>query len=376
MTLDNITVDKVQSTSRQKTLTQWITAQLSPQIAKDITLIPIKSDASARRYYRVFHAATQCHSNQLLNLSKSHSSKNTYQTPKKLLVVDSPPASENSRFFVHVAKWWQSANITVPTIFAYTHSQGFLLLEDLGNQLLIDAITPYSADMLYQQAFQTIAKIQEQPAISLPDYDVTLIQKELNIYSTWFLEKLLCLTLDATEKKALNMIFQLLTENMLEQPQTLVHRDFHSKNLLLCHKDQIGVIDFQGAINGPLLYDPVSLLKDCYLTWSEKQISAWFEKYSNLLPQACGISPVNMVRWFDLTGLQRHLKCLGIFSRLWLKYDKPQYLNSIPNTFRYALHVCNKYPGLKNYGIWLKQRVQNPLKVKIDAIMHKLNSRT
>ena len=118
MTLDHIIVDKVQSTSRQKTLTQWITTQLLPQIAKDITLIPIKSDASARRYYRVFHAATQCHSDQLLNLSKIHSSKNTYQTPKKLLVVDSPPASENSRFFVHIAKWWQSANITVPNILA------------------------------------------------------------------------------------------------------------------------------------------------------------------------------------------------------------------------------------------------------------------
>ncbi|MGZ8160625.1 MAG: aminoglycoside phosphotransferase family protein, partial [Methylobacter sp.] len=190
----------------------------------------------------------------------------------------------------------------------------------------------------------------------LPGYDEALLHRELAIFDEWFLGQLLDIEIPAAVWSAVRTT---LTASALEQPSTCVHRDYHSRNLMVLDSDSPGVIDFQDAVIGPITYDLVSLLRDCYIAWPEQQVEQWRLNYFERLRQAGLIhcSEAQFKRWFDLMGLQRHLKAIGIFSRLHLRDGKPGYLNDIPRTLNYVAAVCAAYPELAEFNDFLHQQV-------------------
>ena len=330
-------------TPRQEHLAQWVAATLpDDQIDRQgtIPLQAIGSDAGFRKYYRV-------------------------QTLQETLVaVDAPPATEDTQAFVAIARRWRAGGIRVPQVFAVDYQHGFMLQEDLGDTPMQDVLDKASADQYYPKLLATLLSIQQQSPEQLPQYDDALMNVELSLYPEWFLQQLLGIT----PPDGLAELFSLLTTAMHEQPQGTVHRDFHSRNLMLTPDGDIGVIDFQGALHGPLLYDVVSLLRDCYLSWPAAQVEHWFSGFMAKHPVLAGYDPVQLQTWFDLTGAQRHLKCLGIFARLWLRDGKPGYLNDIPRTLNYVICVCRRYPQLSDHAQWLEQQVVPALRVRLAQV--------
>jgi len=296
---------------------------------------PASSDASFRRYFRV-------------------------QTPgQQFIVMDAPPDKENIEPFIRIAQLLHQAQVNVPTIFQQNLSDGFLLLEDFGSQCFLDQLNENTADALYQSAFDALFKLQSQTPVQdarLPHYDEALLHRELAIFDDWFLGQLL----DKAIPDALwDSVRTLLTASALEQPSLCVHRDYHSRNLMVLDQDSPGVIDFQDAVIGPITYDLVSLLRDCYIAWPEQQVERWLLAYFDRLQQASLIhcSPAQFKRWFDLMGLQRHLKAIGIFSRLHLRDHKSTYLADIPRTLNYVTDVCASYPELAEFNGFLQEQV-------------------
>jgi hypothetical protein len=281
------------------------------------------SDASFRRYFRV------------------------WQDETSLIVMDAPPQHEDSRPFVTIARFLGKFHIHVPEIIACDLEQGFLLLSDLGNKSYLSQLNDDSADKLYQAAIDEIIKMQQTPVndINLPPYDQTRLQQEMDLFPEWFLGRHLSLTAPA----CLADVFTLLLDNAEAQPQFFVHRDYHSRNLMLADNQQVGVIDFQDAVVGPASYDLVSLLRDCYIAWPQPRLDAWLDYYLEQAEKAglfSDISRSRFKRWFDLMGLQRHLKVLGIFCRLNYRDGKAGYMADLPLTLRYVLQVTSSYPEL------------------------------
>ncbi|MGZ4959079.1 MAG: aminoglycoside phosphotransferase family protein [Methylomonas sp.] len=293
------------------------------------------SDASFRRYFRVTHAGG------------------------RHIVMDAPPDKEHTEPFIRIAELFAAANIHVPIIYHKNTEQGLLLLEDLGSTCLLDCLNPENADRLYQEALDSLFRLQtgiDTQHCSLPRYDAALLQRELEIFHEWFLEKLLGIMLPEHLKNDLN---PLLIDSALEQPRVCVHRDYHSRNLMVLDTDSPGVIDFQDAVIGPISYDLVSLLRDCYIRWPESRVEQWTHAYYQRLCTAEILhADFNQFkRWFDLMGLQRHLKAVGIFSRLHLRDGKSGYLADIPRTLSYIVDVCTNYPELAEFGIFLQRQV-------------------
>ncbi len=317
---------------RTLTLLDWLENDLLLAVK---TFQPASSDASFRRYYRV-------------------------TTPEgSVIAMDAPPDKEKLEPFIKVAGLMAQAGINVPTIFQQNLDDGFLLLEDFGNQSFLDQLNPNSADALYQSAFDSLFKLQTQTVIKnspLPRYDETLLERELTIFDDWFLNGLM--DIDIPETLWASVKAELIA-SALTQPVTCVHRDYHSRNLMVLDHNSPGVIDFQDAVIGPITYDLVSLLRDCYIAWPQQQVEQWLEAYFQRLQQAslvtCDLDQFK--RWFDLMGLQRHLKAIGIFSRLHLRDGKPDYLNDIPRTLNYVTDVCSGYPELAEFNHFIKENV-------------------
>ncbi|RIZ69017.1 MAG: aminoglycoside phosphotransferase [Methylococcales bacterium] len=296
---------------------------------------PASSDASFRRYFRVKTAEGQ------------------------YVVMDAPPEKENTAAFIKVAGILAHSQVNVPTIFQENVTDGFLLLEDFGSTCYLDELNEQNATQLYQGAFETLFKLQSLTDINqcdLPSYDVPLLQRELTIFHEWFLGQLLDIQIPASLWET---VCDALIVSALEQPKVCVHRDYHSRNLMVLTEDSPGVIDFQDAVIGPIIYDVVSLLKDCYIAWPEPQVEAWLTSYYDRLVQAdlIACSLADFKRWFDLMGMQRHLKAIGIFSRLHLRDDKSTYLQDIPRTLHYVMTVCSSYPELAEFGQFLQNQV-------------------
>jgi hypothetical protein len=294
------------------------------------TIEVASSDASFRRYFRL------------------------WQDEKSLIVMDAPPQHEDSRPFVSIARFLGKFDIHVPEIFACDLEQGFLLLSDLGNQSYLSQLNGNTADKLYRAAIDEIIKMQLAPLskIDLPSYDRQRLQQEMDLFPQWFLGK--HLSLDAPD--CLDHVFDLLIESAEAQPQFFVHRDYHSRNLMLAEDRQIGVIDFQDAVIGPASYDLVSLLRDCYIEWSPSRLDNWLNYYfeqANKTGLLSDISRAQFKRWFDLMGLQRHLKVLGIFCRLNYRDGKAGYMQDLPLTLRYVLQVTGAYPELADLHQYL-----------------------
>jgi aminoglycoside/choline kinase family phosphotransferase len=247
----------------------------------------------------------------------------------------------------------------VPHIHQQNLAQGFLLLEDFGSQNLLDELTPENASLLYESALDELLKLQTNTCIKtadLPHYDEALLKRELELFYEWFAGKLLNKIIPEAIQTSLN---HNLISSALEQPQVCVHRDYHSRNLMYQANAAPGVIDFQDAVIGAITYDLVSLLRDCYISWTQPQLDEWIADYFSRLTQAglldCSLAQFN--RWFDLMGLQRHLKAIGIFARLNLRDGKAGYLKDIPRTMNYVVQVCQKYPELADFYAYLQAEI-------------------
>jgi len=324
--------------ARKLALANWVTQQ-TPVEQHPIILQSLGSDAGFRRYFR-------------------------YQTPSRYLAVDAPPATEDTNQFLAIARLIEQQSVRCPRIAAVDAAQGFLLVEDFGDRLLfhgaIRETNAENASAPYQQALDTLLKLQHclDDSALIPRYDRALLRRELEIFSEWFAGKLLGHTLDTSEQYLLDELFTRLEDNALAQPQTFVHRDYHSRNLMLLDDGALGVIDFQGALWGGVTYDLVSLLRDCYLRWPAQQVTGWALEYrrqaitAGIIP---AVSEAEFLRWFDWLGLQRHIKVLGIFARLYLRDHKSGYLQELPLVIRYTLEVAEQYPELQTFADWFKQ---------------------
>jgi N-acetylmuramate 1-kinase len=315
------------SDERFDALSAWVAQTLGDGRC---TLRPASSDASFRRYFRVRTA-----------------------DGASFIAMDAPPDQEDCRPFVRIAGAFRRVGLNVPEIIAQRLEQGFLLMTDLGDRLYLGALNDTTVDKLYGDAMQALLKLQCDAApdpARLPLYDRKLLYGEMELFREWYLQRHLGLKLGASEHAALDEVFGHLAGAALEQPRVVVHRDYHSRNLLVTEVDNPGILDFQDAVIGPVTYDLVSLLRDCYVAWPPLRIEAWVRKYWALASRVgvpVGRDERGFSRWFDLTGVQRHLKATGIFARLNYRDGKPNYLRDIPRVLAYIRGVAQRYPELR-----------------------------
>lgn len=315
---------------RQQLIKQWLESVLP---STDFELVSASSDASFRRYFRVT------------------------QQGQTWIVMDAPPEHENLGQFTAIAQFLYAHKVNVPEIYAQNTEDGFLLLSDFGRQAFLDALSIKTADSLYQSAMLSLLAIQTSPAdgIDIPLYDQNRLQQEMELFPVWFLDKHLAIT----PPDFLQAIFDQLINSALEQPQVIVHRDYHSRNLMNTPTNSPGIIDFQDAVIGPISYDLVSLLRDCYISWPDQKIDQWIQFYMNQAQQhgmLHGVSFQQFSKWFDLMGLQRHLKVLGIFSRLNYRDNKPNYMNDLPLTLNYVRKISSRYSEFDQLSNFLAQQ--------------------
>lgn len=320
-------------------LPEWVESYLPDQYrpVMPFSLQPLSGDAGFRTYYRV-----SCH--------------------PTLLAVSAPPEHENNEAFVNIALLLKEQGVHAPQIIAVDFARGYLLLEDFGDQLLLPLLNEKTVDVLYTKAESTLLSIQQIDVAghSIPIYDHSRLLSEMNLFPEWFVTQLLGVELSGSEQQLMASTFEILVESALSQPAVLVHRDYHSRNLMLLGDSDIGVIDFQDAVTGPFTYDLVSLLRDCYIRWPAGEVSRRALNYYRRAVAAGIATPVSdkqFFRWFDLMGLQRHIKVLGIFARLFLRDGKAGYLNDLPLVIRYTLEQLDSYSELKDFRVWLEQRV-------------------
>jgi N-acetylmuramate 1-kinase len=325
------------SDSRLADLTQWVVDDLG---FVGGAIVPASVDASFRRYFRVTRDA------------------DTY------IVMDAPPGKEDVGPFVKVARLLAGIDLNVPLILARDLQRGFLLLSDLGSRQYLDELAvPGAADRLYADALDSLKKMQTADAglaRALPRYDRALLINEMQLMPEWFLRRHLGLTLERHERVMLERLFEALAQSAAAQPATFVHRDYHSRNLLLCAQSNPGILDFQDAVCGPITYDLVSLLKDCYIAWPPPRVRAWALNYREQLLEAGVTLPgdaAQFMRCFDLMGLQRHIKVLGIFSRLYYRDGKPQYLNDLPRVLQYTQEAAGAYEETAQFADFIAARI-------------------
>ena len=278
---------------------------------------------------------------------------------RSLIVMDSPPEREDVRPWLLLREVFKSGGVRVPEVLAQDLEAGFLLMEDLGGPTLLQRVEPGNADAWFTCAREQLMRIQRiTPPAGLAHYDEALIRRELALFPEWFLGHHLGITLDAAEQQALAGVFDHLVTAFKRQPQVLVHRDFMPRNLMPL-ADGVAVLDFQDAVKGPLAYDVLSLFKDAFLSWPQARIDGWIDDY-----RAAAIDvglPVPSAEGFrrdlDLTGIQRHLKVLGIFARLQHRDSKPRYLADAPRFIAYLKDTLSRHPELAALDALLDRHV-------------------
>jgi len=282
------------------------------------------------------------------------------------IAVDAPNDKSDNAAFIFMQKLLSHQNILVPEIVAVDLSLGFFCLSDFGNVLLSETLTLDNMSSVYKQAIDILPKVHLGLSCednSIAHYDQAFVKRELDIFTEWLIQKHLSITLSESEQTQLNTCFALLTENMLAQPQVLVHRDYHSRNIMVLESDELGVIDFQDAVIGPITYDIVSLLRDCYVRWPQDKISELLQYYIELICLQTNSANITTItnaqwqRWFDLTGMQRHIKASGIFARLHHRDGKSGYLNDIPLTLSYLVDISEQYDEFKFLHQLLSERI-------------------
>jgi aminoglycoside/choline kinase family phosphotransferase len=323
--------------TRLQALERWIAALPGPPVER---IAPASADASFRRYFRVHRAgSTQ-------------------------IAMDAPPERESLDSWLRVARVLAATGVHVPAVLAADVEQGFVLMGDLGRQHYLEALAQGAdPEPLYADAVDALVRMQAGDAGAareLPHYDRDLFMREMELFPEWFLARHLSLSPGADERATIAAAFDWLCDQALAQPLVLVHRDYHSRNLLVRPEGNPGIVDFQDAVLGPISYDLVSLLKDCYVVWPRARLLAWLDRYRAGAAAAglpVGTDRAEFLRWFDRMGLQRHLKVLGIFSRLWHRDSKPGYLGDLPRVLDYTLAVTAAEPELSDFDAWLRREV-------------------
>ena len=324
-------------------MSDWLRKDLGKSFSR---LVPASADASFRRYFRLISEG------------------------KRYIIMDAPPDREDSRPFVEVAKSLRGFGLNVPHVYEQNLEKGFLLLSDLGEKDYLKVLNEGNADSLYADAIDALLKMQQsgnENDLLVPAYDQTLLMSEMMLFHDWLLVEHLQLQITDAEKSMLSNTFDLLTDNALAQPQVFVHRDYHSRNLMVCDNQTPGVLDFQDAVIGAISYDLVSLLRDCYVVWPREKVLKWQEHYCRGAHERGLLSTEQLKqfpRWFDLMGVQRHLKASGIFARLHHRDGKGGYLADIPRTLNYIAEVTKEYEELKSLSDFVCQRVLTKLAVR------------
>jgi aminoglycoside/choline kinase family phosphotransferase len=305
-----------------------------------VGLAPASADASFRRYFRATHDG------------------------ETAIAMDAPPGKEDVEPYLRIAGMLAGIGVNAPRVLARNAADGFLLLTDLGSTTYLHELTGLErAETLYGDAIEALVRIQargQEHAPQLPPYDERLLRFEMSLFTDWLLGRHLGLELGVREGPALAAIFDRLVANALEQPQVFVHRDYHSRNLMVCDGANPGILDFQDAVHGALTYDLVSLLRDCYVAWPPPRVLRWaldFRQRAAAAGVPVGADETQFLRWFDLMGVQRHLKASGIFARLWLRDGKPGYLPDVPRTLEYVVQACERHDDLAPLGELVDRRV-------------------
>ena len=313
---------------RLHTLQSWAARQLGEDA---VDIAPASADASFRRYFRVTAKG------------------------RDYIVMDAPPAHEDCGPFIAIARLFADAGVHVPQVLAQDLEQGFLLLTDLGNTTYLAALNEAAADRgvarsLYLASNDALIRIQQasRPGV-LPEYDRALLSRELMLFPEWYVARHLGVTMSEDQQAILDTVFERLLANNLAQPQVYVHRDWHTRNLMVSEPNP-GILDFQDAVYGPITYDLVSIYRDAYIEWDEEQQLDWVIRYWEKARAAR--LPVHedfgaFYRDFEWMGAQRHIKVLGIFARLYHRDGKDGYLQDMPRVTRYLRKVCERYDELK-----------------------------
>ena len=286
--------------------------------------------------------------------------------------MDAPPAQEDSTSFLRVAAFLESMQLNAPRIVEADIEQGFILLTDLGVRPYLDVLNqaPENADAMYGDAIRALVQMQDRGTAYqaiLPPYDEKLLRFELSLFHDWLCEKHLGIELSLQEETAWQSLCDLLVANALDQRQVFVHRDYHSRNLMVSDADNPGILDFQDAVEGPYTYDLASLLKDCYVRWPAAQVRDWALSFFEQLDAAAKAhsDAATFLRHFELMGIQRHLKAAGIFARLNLRDGKPGYMNDIPRTLQYIVELAPRYDILDFLVPFINERVLPDLEVRV-----------
>ncbi|MGA2654586.1 MAG: phosphotransferase [Gammaproteobacteria bacterium] len=322
---------------RKDAFINWLAVQLK---AKDVHLLPMTGDASFRYYYRL-------------------------KDFNGMIAVDSAPELANDNHgFVTVAQLLENSHLHAPKVFAHDLDRGFLLISDLGDTLYLSALNDNTADELYGSALDSLAQMQtikDLDAFAL--FGAEHMRLELENFRSWFIEKYLNCQLDTVWQQKLTHIFDVLIQSAIQQPQVFIHRDYHSRNLLV-GSTQPGILDFQDAMIGPVTYDAVSLLRDAYIAWPDEKVSQWALLFYQRIEDRHDLSPDHFMQAFDYMGVQRHLKAIFIFARKYLRDDVDTYLADIPRTLNYVRNISAKYPALKDLHALITERLSPELQAK------------
>jgi len=300
---------------------------------KTYTITVASADASFRKYYRLT------------------------QGDKSLLLMDSSLEKESLAPFLDVTKRLAHAEVNVPEIYEQDLEKGYLIIEDFGNTHLLSQLIQENFKTLYKKAIDEIVKMQKADADGLPLYDKAFLHFEMDLMREWYLEKKLGISLTQAESETLESTLNTISDTVLTQPQNIfVHRDYHSRNIMVQEDGELGIIDYQDAMNGAITYDLVSLLKDCYISFDREAILELVLYFRDQV--APEVSDNEFIKWFDFMGMQRHIKVLGIFSRLHLRDGKEGYLKDIPLTLRYTLDAAQRYDETQELAKLLKKLTQ------------------
>jgi aminoglycoside/choline kinase family phosphotransferase len=320
--------------NREHTLREWLNS-IFP--STNYTLSALAGDASFRRYFRLQY------NNQWM------------------IIMDAPPEKESLKEFIDIATRLRQQKISAPQILHQNHAQGFLVLEDFGDILLHQKLTDLTVNEYYQKAMDSIISMQNIHADDLPHFNIQHMLQEMQLMPTWFLKGYLGLSLSQDEMDMLDSHFHWIANTLATQPSVFIHRDFHSRNIMCISDDELGIIDFQDAMFGPYTYDLVSLIKDCYIQWPRDKINAWISSFYSKLPMPLKAPKEQLLfNQVEVCGLQRHIKVLGIFSRLYIRDNKPGYLQDLPLTLNYVLEALENIPECKTLYEWFKQNVVLP----------------
>jgi aminoglycoside/choline kinase family phosphotransferase len=271
------------------------------------------------------------------------------------IVMDAPPDKENTAPWLDVGTRLHGAGLHTPQVLAADLAYGFVLMEDLGTRTYLPELNDDTANALYADALAALGRMRAVDTNGLPHFDRAQIVMELELMPEWFLRRHLGFVPSCGQWDIIEAAFTFLIHAALEQPRCFMHRDYHSRNLLITAANNPGIIDFQGAMLGPIAYDLASLLRDCYIVWPDERVAAWLEHYRSRF--AADVDRTTLRRWFDLIGLQRHIKVLGIFCRLCYRDGKPGYLADLPRVLGYVLRVARAFPELEDFANLLERAV-------------------